>query len=70
MAARMPCGSHKMIKWYEHWVITPFKMLKELIRSIDILFKIGNKRNIFVDITLKTIEGRCTLWWYKNMTIV
>ena len=45
-------------------------MLKELIRSIDILFKIGNKRNIFVDITLKTIEGRCTLWWYKNMTIV
>ena len=36
MAARMPCGSHKMIKWYEHWVITPFKMLKELLRSIDI----------------------------------
>ena len=36
MAARMPSGSHKMIKWYEHWVITPFKMLKELIRSIDI----------------------------------
>ena len=29
MAARMPCGSHKMIKWYEHWVITPFKMLPE-----------------------------------------
>ena len=36
MAARVPCGSHKMIKWYEHWVITPFKMLKELLRSIDI----------------------------------
>ena len=70
MAARMPCGSHKMIKWYEHWVITPFKMLKELIRSIDILFKIGNKRNIFVDITLKTRQSEMANTSPRHMPVL